>query len=167
MRVNNPSELDQAMADSRRIGGYDGDSQGKQELIEKVEEMSAFAFDFYKREQDGDAKFASKQALEKLLLINLLDTFSEHKSDFTEAFKLIEEYLNLERDVTILASYESVKAVSRLSFGISCVNLDQKMHGLRLICTMLEKMDIGVAYSVVDTMYKPIGVNESVPKSLE
>lgn len=45
------------------------------ELIDKVAEMSKFAFDFYKRDLNTAGKFDCKQDLEKLFLINFHDTF--------------------------------------------------------------------------------------------
>ena len=109
------------------------------EFIDKVAEMSKFAFDFYKRESSMDAKLDSKEDLEKLFLINLHDTFSKLKADFTNAFKLLQNYLSNESEAPVLSTYNAAKVVSRLSNGANCVNMDQKMLGLRLMFSQLSK----------------------------
>ena len=86
--------------------------------------MSKFALDFYKRDLNQVSRLDSKQDLEKLFLINLHDSFQKHKSNFTESFKLIESYLNGEEEAPILSTQSAAKAVSRLSHGQNCVNLE-------------------------------------------
>ena len=56
-------------------------------------ELSEFAFDFYKREQDMDFKMDSNKDLEKLLITNLHTSFSKVKSDFCAPIRMINEYL--------------------------------------------------------------------------
>ena len=109
------------------------------EFIDKVAEMSKFAFDFYKRDLNTESRQDCKQDLEKLFLINLHESFSKIKADFTGAIGMIENYLDNESEAPMLATSPAANAVSRLSHGANCVNLDQKMLGLRLMFSMLSK----------------------------
>lgn len=121
MDVDNPAGLANALAPVMDVSSAEHIGQ---EFIDKVAEMSKFAFDFYKREQSIDTKLDCKQELEKLFLINLHESFSKIKADFTGAIKLITEYLSHENESPILATYDAAKVVSKISHGANCVNLE-------------------------------------------
>ena len=46
------------------------------------------------------ARMDNRQELEKLLLINLHESFYNHKADFTGAFNLLQSYLDAEDQAT-------------------------------------------------------------------
>ena len=111
------------------------------DFIEKVEQMSNYALNFYKREQNKVQKSDCKQEIEKLLLCNLHESFAKVKSDYTNVLKLIQKYLTEESEAPILSTTEATRSVSRLSHGSNCANLEQKMLGLKLIFQMLSKQE--------------------------
>lgn len=86
-----------------------------------------------------DTRLDCKQDLEKLFLINFHESFSKIKADFTSAITMISEYLSEETEAPVLATFDAAKVVSKLAHGANCVNLEQKILGLRLIFQMLEK----------------------------
>lgn len=49
------------------------------------------------------------------------------------------EYLAEEKEAPVLTSFPAAKCISRLSHGANCVNLDQKMLGLKLLFEILAK----------------------------
>ena len=134
MEVDNPIDLASAMSPVMDISSAEPIDL---EFIDKVAEMSKFAFDFYKRDLNEVSKMDAKQDLEKLFMINLHETFSKHKADFTEAIKLIDSYLQNESEAPILATFDAAKVINRLAHGQNCCNLEQKMLGIRLIDSML------------------------------
>ena len=101
--------------------------------------MGQFAFNFFQRESDLVSKSDSKPLLEQLLITNLHESFSKIKSDFTRVFRLMEQYLSEQAEAPILSSIPAARCVSRLSHGITCANLEQKMLGLRLLFSIMEK----------------------------
>mmetsp|Transcript_19184 Transcript_19184/g.23733 ORF Transcript_19184/g.23733 Transcript_19184/m.23733 type:complete len:102 (-) Transcript_19184:120-425(-) len=101
--------------------------------------MSHFAHNFFKREMSKVQRSDSKPLLEQLLITNLHESFSRVKSDFTKIFKLMEQYLQEEDEAPVLSTIPAARCVSRLSHGANCVNLEQKILGLRLLFAILEK----------------------------
>ena len=114
MDVDNPIDLAGAMSPVMEISSAEPIDR---EFIDKVAEMSKFAFDFYKRDLNPISQLDSKQDLEKLFMINFHETFAKHKADFTEAIKLVSEYLKDETEAPILATYEAAKVITRLAHG--------------------------------------------------
>ena len=136
MDVDHQAALSGALS---RVMEVSSAEQINAEFIDKVADMSKFALDFYKREQNLTTRLDNKDDLEKLFLANLHGSFTKHKSDFTGAFSLIHSYLRDESEAPILSTFDAARAVTGLSHGANCVNLEQKMFGLRLLCTMLAK----------------------------
>ena len=91
--------------------------------------MSKVAFTLYQNELNMETRINFKEDLEKLFLTNLHKTFSKHKSDFTEAFELIKNYMSKENYAPFLSSFCAVKAVTELSYGLNYVTLNQNILG--------------------------------------
>lgn len=138
MDVDNPIMLSSSMASVMEVSSAEAIDP---EFIDKVAEMSKFAFDFYKRDVNRASRFDCKHDLEKLFLINFHESFSKHKADFTEAIKLVHSYLRDESEAPILATLDAAKVITRLSHGQNCVNLEQKMLGIKLLDSMLSKQE--------------------------
>ena len=102
-------------------------------------ELSEFAFDFYKREQDMDLKADSNADLEKLLMTNLHMSFNKVKSDFCAPLRMLNEYLKQSCDSPLMVSQEACHFVNRLSHGVNCPSLEQEILGLRLVARILQK----------------------------
>ena len=87
--------------------------------------MSQYALKLYNREQSKIYREDCRQDLEKLLLINLHESFSKFKANFIEALSMIESYINKEDEAPpIFATFESIKVIARLSHGPACMNLE-------------------------------------------
>jgi len=108
------------------------------EFTEKAYELSEFAFDFYKREQNMDRKNDSSQQLEKLLLTNLHTSFNKLKSDFCAPLRMLNEYLKISADSKFIVSPEACHFVNRLSHGNNCPTLEQEILGLKLLARILQ-----------------------------
>ena len=52
---------------------------------------------------------------------------------------MLSEYLTEETEAPVLATLDAAKVVAKLAHGANCVNLEQKILGLRLIFQMFEK----------------------------
>ena len=72
-------------------------------------------------------------------MTNLHESFSKLKSDYTKVFHLIDEYLEDEAEAPVLTTIPAAKCISRLSHGSNCVNIEQKMLGLKLLFSIMAK----------------------------
>ena len=94
------------------------------EFVEKVFELSEFAFDFYKREQNIETKAACAMDVEKLLITNLHTSFSKVKSDWRAPLQMIREYLTSADSSSLVVHDDTCFFINRLSHGVNCQSLE-------------------------------------------
>ena len=115
------------------------------EFVEKVFELSEFAFDFYKREKSIETKASCTMDVEKLMITNLHTSFSKVKSDWCATLKMIKEYLSTADAQSLVVQPDTCYFINRLSHGVNCQSLEQEILGLKLIAKILQKQEPALA----------------------
>ena len=87
-------------------------------LIDKILELTSYALRFYKLD------LCNQTEVEKLLLLNLNQNFTNLRSDFVKPLKLIRQYLKVTKDFgsEILLSADACHFIRNV--GINNSNLD-------------------------------------------
>ncbi len=116
-------------------------------LIDKILELTSYALRFYKLD------LCNQTEVEKLLLLNLNQNFTNLRSDFVKPLQLIRQYLKVTKDFgsEILLSADACHFIRNV--GINNSNLDQKIISLRL----LDKI-----YSLKKNCFSGLAVDETV-----
>ena len=87
------------------------------QFVEKVQELSMFAFKFYSLENSEESQLKGQADLEKLIMMNVNQKFYSVKSDFSKALNLIRSYLRGRKSPfgSLIVSKEGVYYIHRLT----------------------------------------------------
>jgi hypothetical protein len=96
-------------------------------LIDKIFELTSYALRFYKLD------LCNQTEVEKLLMLNLNQNFTNLRSDFFKPLQLIQQYLKVTKDFgsAILLSADACHFIRNV--GINNSSLDQKIISLKLL----------------------------------